>query len=431
MHTPPDASYRVGMLTWPRPYVPELPGTGIAPTVYDTRSANNVTLPATGQVSLYVCGLTPYDAAHLGHAATYLTYDLLYRAWQDAGAEVKYVQNVTDVDDPLLERATATGVAWEELAHSQLNVYTQDMAALGIIPPDHLIGVTESLEDIAAAVAALTAKGRTYTIEVTDHTAVTDGAADVYARFVTDPDREALADPKHVTAKEFAARGGDPDRPGKEHPLDPLVWRAARAGEPAWVFPGVPAGRPGWHIECSVISTKYLGPTIDVQGGGTDLVFPHHEMSATHSHALTGKKPFASCYIHAAMVHYDGKKMSKSTGNLVFVHDLIDAGADPMAIRLALLAHHHRTDWEWTDADLTAGTQRFTAWRTAFARPAVTDPTPVVTQIRAALANDLDAPTALAAVDAWVAAQDNTNDTATYVPGALSRAVDALLGVRF
>lgn len=419
------------MLTWPRPYVPKLPGAGIAPTVYDTRSTGNVTLPATGQVSLYVCGLTPYDAAHLGHAATYLAYDLLYRTWRDAGADVKYVQNVTDVDDPLLERATATGVAWEDLAHAQLDVYRRDMTALGVIPPDDLISVTESLEDIAAGVATLTERGRTYQVEVTDGTAVTPGAADVYARFVTDPDREELADPERVTSEEFAARGGDPQRPGKEHPLDPLVWRAARVGEPAWVFPGVPAGRPGWHIECSVISTKYLGPTVDVQGGGTDLVFPHHEMSATHSHALTGKKPFASCYVHAAMVRYRGEKMSKSTGNLVFVHDLMDAGADPMAVRLALLAHHHRTDWEWTDADLVAGTDRLEMWRDAFARPVVTDPAPVVAQVRAALADNLDAPGALAAVDAWAAAQADAGDAATHVPGALSRAVDALLGVRF
>jgi L-cysteine:1D-myo-inositol 2-amino-2-deoxy-alpha-D-glucopyranoside ligase len=227
----------------------------------------------------------------------------------------------------------------------------------------------------------------------------------------------------------FAERGGDPERPGKRHPLDPLLWRVARPGEPAWESP-FGAGRPGWHIECSTIALEHLGMAFDVQGGGSDLAFPHHEMSAAHAHVLTGKWPFARVYAHAGMVRLDGEKMSKSRGNLVFVSKLREAGVDPAVIRLAILAHHYRSDWDWSDSGLQEAATRLDRWRDALSRPDGPDPEPVLTRLREAVSDDLDAPAALAAVDRWVQEQLTHGGTTEGAPGVVSRAIDALLGVR-
>jgi L-cysteine:1D-myo-inositol 2-amino-2-deoxy-alpha-D-glucopyranoside ligase len=370
---------------------------------------------------MYVCGITPYDATHVGHAATYVAFDVLQRMWRDGGRDVRYVQNVTDVDDPLLERAGATGQDWRALADREITVFREDMLALRVLPPDHYVGVIEGIPDIVALIETLRGKGAAYDID-----------GDLYFPASADPGFGGVG---HLSTAEMIAlsrdRGGDPDRPGKKDPIDCLLWRARRPGEPAWDSPVGP-GRPGWHVECTAIALEHLGMGFDVQGGGSDLIFPHHEFSASQGHVATGESPYAKAYVHAGMVSFDGEKMSKSKGNLVFVSSLRHGGVDPMAIRLALLAHHYRSDWEWTGTVLGEAVNRLARWRAAVASPDGRDAAPVLAAIRERLADDIDTPGALAAVDGWVSAQlaeGAATDADPAAPGIVSRAVDALLGV--
>ena len=425
------------MRAWQRPNIPSIPGCSGTPLLHDTASGMLVEARPTDVARLYVCGITPYDATHLGHAATYLAFDTLQRVWLDAGYRVHYAQNVTDVDDPLLERAAATGIDWRELAESQIEIFRTDMEALGIIPPDEYVAVTEVIDEIAAAVCHLWDAGLAYPVDTVGALAGPngEGGSDLYFDIVAAERQtpwklgeESNLDRDMMLAR-FAERGGDPDRAGKRGALDPLLWRAARAGEPSWES-RVGAGRPGWHIECSVIALKELGADFTVQGGGSDLIFPHHDMSAGHAAALSGH-PLAGVYSHAGMVAYQGEKMSKSLGNLVLVSGLVANGVDPRAIRLALLAQHYRTDWEWTDAQLDTAEKRLKRWNAAFGTQAVsgaqaapedTDTNTVIELLRTALANDLDTPNALAIVDA--ATEQSVDD-----PALFARAIDALLGV--
>ena len=395
--------------------------------MHDTASGVVRPVDAGPTARLYVCGITPYDATHLGHAATYVTFDLMQRVWRDGGHGVRYVQNVTDVDDPLLERATRDGVNWQDLARSETALFHDDMAALGVLPPDEYIGVVESVEPIAADVRALLASGAAY--QLADPSA--DGAADVYYDISRDERFGAVSGwtPQQML-EVFVDRGGDPGRAGKRSPLDPLLWRAERPGEPSWDGGSLGRGRPGWHAECTTIALRSLGMSFDVQGGGTDLVFPHHEMSAVQAHGLTGAWPFARTYVHQAMVGLDGEKMSKSKGNLVKVSVLRATGHDPMAIRLVLLAHHYRTEWSYTHADLEAATARLARWRSALSGSTGPDAAPTIALVRDRLADDLDAPGALSAVDSWADAQLTSGGADAEAPAALRQAVDALLGVR-
>ncbi len=408
------------MRPWPEPERPVLPGAGPRLSLRDT--ASGVTRPTEPgpTARLYVCGITPYDATHLGHAATYLAFDLAQRVWLDAGHAVHYVQNVTDVDDPLLERARATGRDWRELAAEQTGLFTQDMAALRMLPPADYISAVEAIPLVVELVERLLAKGAAYRVD-----------GDLYFQVHADPSfGQVSGDDEATMLRLFAERGGDPDRPGKRHPLDCLLWQAARPDEPSWESPLGP-GRPGWHVECAAIALKYLGMGFDVQGGGSDLVFPHHEMSAGEAQVATGGRPFARCYAHAGMLSLDGAKMSKSRGNLVFVSTLRANGVDPMAIRLALLAHHYRADWEWSAAELTTAAARLRRWRSATALPAGPDAAALTATARAALADDLDAPAVLAQVDAWAdAALAGAGEGGPEAPAAVRALVDALLGVR-
>ena len=373
-------------------------------------------------ISMYVCGITPYDATHLGHAFTYLTYDLVNRVARDAGYLVRYVQNVTDVDDPLLERAARDGVDWTEVARRETDLFRADMAALRVLPPDHYVGVVEAVPLIVDMVAELARAGAAYTLEGDVYFAVAAAPQFGYVSGLDAGQMRALS----------AERGGDPDRHGKKDPLDPLLWRAERPGEPSWPSPFGP-GRPGWHIECSAIARHYLGDVIDLQGGGADLVFPHHECSSAHAEVATGHNPFARLYVHSGMVGLDGHKMSKSRGNLEFVSRLRRGGVDPAAIRLALLAHAYRENWEWAPAELARAEARLARWRAAVALPAVPDATGLLAEVRAALAAGLDTPAALAAVDRWVdaalgaSATPKRDDTDT--PVLTRMLVDGLLGV--
>jgi L-cysteine:1D-myo-inositol 2-amino-2-deoxy-alpha-D-glucopyranoside ligase len=408
--------------SWERPAVPSLPGTGTAPRLHDTATGERLcSAPDDIIARLYVCGITPYDATHIGHANTYLAFDTLQRVWLDAGLEVHYAQNITDVDDPLLERAAATGVSWRDLADQQIELFRHDMTALRILPPQDYVAVTEVIDEIAQAVAVLLDRGLAYRVPTSDADA-DDVYFDISAAAQTSPwhiGEESNLDREQMLLLS-AERGGDPDRPGKRDPLDALLWRAAREGEPSW--PSVlGAGRPGWHIECSVIALKHLGHDFSVQGGGADLVFPHHDLSAGHAAALSGH-PLAKVYSHAGLIAYQGEKMSKSLGNLVLVSELEREGVPAAGIRLALLAHHYREEWEWTRAGLDEALARLDAWRGIRRNDDGAVALDVLDQVRQRLADDLDTPGAIAAVDRAVEA--GVDD-----PALIRALVDALLGI--
>jgi L-cysteine:1D-myo-inositol 2-amino-2-deoxy-alpha-D-glucopyranoside ligase len=403
---------------WSSPDVPSLPGQGLPLRLHDTATGELRALAAGPVVRMYVCGITPYDATHLGHAATYVAFDLVVRVLRDGGHEVRYVQNVTDVDDPLLERAGQTGQDWRDLADRETQLFREDMSALRVLPPDAYVGAVEAIPLVVALVERLREAGHAYDVD-----------GDVY--FSVDADERfggvSGLDRAQMVAL-FAERGGDPDRPGKKDTLDCLLWQAARPGEPSWETP-LGAGRPGWHIECVATVLEHLGMTVDLQGGGRDLVFPHHEMCASQAQVLTGSWPYARSYVHAGMVGLDGEKMSKSRGNLVLVSDLRAEGADPMAVRLALLAHHYRDDWEWTPADLVAADERLARWRRASSAETGPAADTLLADVRRALADDLDAPAALRAVDRWAAEQATGHGRDPAAPALVHDLVDALLGV--
>ena len=403
--------------------------------LFDTTLGVVTEIEPRAEQSLYVCGITPYDATHMGHAASYIAFDLLNRAWRDGGQKVSYVQNVTDVDDPLLERAAATGVDWRELAASQTDLFRADMEALNVLPPDRFVGAVESIPDIVPAIEKLIAKGLAYRVEGTDGEPDGDVYYDVEAagKQSNAADAWALGDISGLGESEmlelFAERGGDPGRAGKRQALDPLLWRVARDGEPSWEGGTLGAGRPGWHIECTVIAQKYLPAPFTVQGGGSDLIFPHHEMGAGHAYSLS-EMPLARHFAHAGMVGLDGEKMSKSKGNLVLVSTLRAAGEEPAAIRLAILANHYRSDWSWTDEGFAEAKRRLNTWRSAVAAAPEGSGPGLVAAIRAELTNDLNAPGALAAVDRWAAAALEGSQAHGSIDAALaSDAIDALLGV--
>lgn len=410
------------MRSWPVPEMPTLPVRGPAVTLHDTVSHSLVPTRPEGPARLYVCGITPYDATHIGHAATYVAFDLLNRAWRNAGHDVTYVQNVTDVDDPLLERAHKVSVDWVELAERETELFRQDMAALRVIPPDHYIGAVESIPLVIELIRRLEAAGAAYRVDNDLYYSVT---ADPTFGQVSGLDRDEML-------SLYADRGGDPDREGKKDPLDCVLWRAERPGEPAWDSP-FGRGRPGWHVECTAMAMEYLGTGFDVQGGGSDLSFPHHEMCAGEAQVVAPGKRFAQVYAHAGMVGYDGEKMSKSKGNLVFVSALRNSDVDPVALRLTLLRHHYRSDWEWTDELLWDSVDTLADWRKAISLGAGAPAAPVAEAVLAALADDLDAPAATAAVDAWVAATLGSDGLAdTTDPEAavtMLRLLDAALGL--
>ena len=367
---------------------------------------------------MYVCGITPYDATHLGHAATYLAFDLLGRVWRDGGHDVLYVQNVTDVDDPLLERSASTGQPWEELANEQIELFRADMAWLRVLPPAEYVGAVESIPMITSFIDRLRAAGATYEVD-----------GDLYFPVHADERFGSVSNLDAETMRTlFGERGGDPGRAGKKDPLDALLWRREREGEPSWSSP-FGAGRPGWHVECSAIALEYLGDAFDVSGGGSDLVFPHHEMSASHAHVATGRWPFARAHVHAGMVTLNGEKMSKSLGNLEFASRLRDEGRDPSAVRLALLGDHYRSDRAWTADLLTAAEARLARWRAAVTADSGPDATALLAEVRRQLADDLNTPDALAAIDRWAEDARLRGGADPNAPALVRDMADALLGI--
>jgi L-cysteine:1D-myo-inositol 2-amino-2-deoxy-alpha-D-glucopyranoside ligase len=406
------------MQAWEAPRVPELPGRGRSLRLFDTAAGGVVEVGAGEVATMYVCGITPYDATHLGHAATYLAFDLVQRVLRDAGHRVRYVQNVTDVDDPLLERAAHTGENWMSLAEREIELFREDMTALRVIPPDEYLGAVESIPEITDAIRALLDNGSAYYVDNDIYFDITSSG-----RFGTESNLD-----KDTMLRLFGERGGDPHHAGKRDPLDSLLWRGQRHGEPFWDTQ-LGKGRPGWHIECSVIALNQLGMSFDIQGGGSDLVFPHHEHSAAHAESLTGKNPFARRYVHTGMIGLDGEKMSKSRGNLVLVSKLRAAGIDPMAVRLALLDGRYRDDREWTGGRLPAAEARLARWRAAVAQNSAPDAHPLLEAVRERLADDLDTVAAMALVDEWAARAAEGEGTDASAPQLVRDLVDALFGV--
>ncbi len=354
--------------------------------LHDTAQRALVPFETGPVVSMYVCGITPYDSTHLGHAATYLAYDLLIRRLEELGHEVRMVRNVTDVDDSILPKARELGVNYLELADAELARFQADMDALGMRPPTSEPRATEAIDGMIEMVARLLDA---------DHAYLTHGTA--YFDVSTFPRFGELSHYPHDHMVRLAReRGGNPDDPHRRDPLDFVLWQASARDEPTWRAP-FGAGRPGWHVECSVMSMDALGPTLDLHGGGTDLIFPHHDCEIAQSESITGET-FSRHWMHSAMVSYEGEKMSKSLGNLVFVSDLLKV-ADPRAIRLALMRHHYRAGFEWYDTDLDEGNALLRRLIAAAERPDGADPRPFAERARAALDNDLDTPRSLDALD--------------------------------
>ena len=411
------------MNSWAQVAIPPLAKRFEIPSlnIFDSEKREIRKIERKEKYRLYVCGITPYDATHLGHANTYLAFDLINRFLRATGSEVLFVQNITDIDDPLLERAKRDGIDWHELATSQIDLFRSDMVALHILPPKHYIGAVEAIPLVIDAVTALEKANSVYRVE-----------DDYYFRVRSDSE---FGDRSHLSESEmleiFSQRGGDPLRVGKEDPLDALLWMAQRPSEPGWESK-LGIGRPGWHIECCAIALGYLEidqdqeTSIDIQGGGSDLIFPHHEMSAAQGRLMNGKR-FATNYVHAGMIGLDGEKMSKSKGNLVFVSQLLKDGVDPMVIRIALMSHHYRKDHMWRSSELDGAQDLFQNLQIALSRMEVAPTDPVINEIIAALAQDIDTPRALQALQDWVS--ETSQGAVGGKPGELSRAIDALLGI--
>jgi L-cysteine:1D-myo-inositol 2-amino-2-deoxy-alpha-D-glucopyranoside ligase len=351
--------------------------------LYDTARQAIVDFEPGEIVTMYTCGITPYDATHIGHAAVYVTYDVLQRRLRDRGHETRCVRNITDVDDSILTKAAELGVHYLDLAAGEIARFDSDMVALGVLESWSEPRATSAIADIRGFIGMVLDQGHAY---------VAGGGVyfdiSTFERFgqIGHLSREAML--------ELAAeRGGNIDDPNKRDPLDFVLWQPSVEGEPAWESLWGP-GRPGWHIECSALALRELGTTIDLHGGGADLVFPHHECEAAQSEAATGE-PFVRHWMHQAMVRKDGEKMSKSLGNLVFVNDLRREW-DPRAIRLALSANHYRTEWEWNDKRMPQAKERLQRWLAAGEGHGALD------EVRAALDDDLDTPSALAAIDTAV-----------------------------
>lgn len=414
------------MKSWSAPTVPTIPsrhGAAEPLHLYDTADAKvrEVTFQnPEGPVGMYVCGITPYDSTHLGHAATYLTFDLVYRALLDNGRDVHFVQNVTDVDDPLFERANRDNQDWRELGKEQTDLFRSDMQQLGIIPPHDFMSVSETVDEIIDIVGTLLEQGKAYVI---------DGEyPDIYAPITATEQFGYESNFSRTEMMEvFAKRGGDPERAGKKDALDALIWKAERPGEPSWEAP-FGRGRPGWHIECAAIAANRLGARFDIQGGGSDLVFPHHEFSAAHVESAFGIDRMAGHYVHAGMIGLEGTKMSKSLGNLVFIHKLTAAGHEASAIRIGVYSQHYRSDRDWSDELLADSEKRLATWRNALEKPGdLAGAQQLVHTMRQRIADDLDSPGALAAVDDWAAQARGADDPQA---AALIRlALNSLLGI--
>ncbi len=410
------------MKAWSTSYIPPLENRSLPTLKLYNSVSRQIEEISEANLSIYVCGITPYDATHLGHAATYLSFDLIHRYSLAIGKSVSYIQNITDVDDPLLERANRDHVSWVNLAENQIALFRDDMTALRVLPPHHYMGAVETIPWVIEAIASLEKRGAIYRVEDDLYFDISsDGSFNSYSTL-------SVQERKLI----FAERGGDPDRSGKRNPLDCLIWRAHREGEPSWPSPYGP-GRPGWHIECTAIALQYLTAPISIQGGGSDLHFPHHSMCAAQGRVLTGVD-FARRFVHTGMIGLNGEKMSKSRGNLKFVSVMRNKGIDPMLLRIALLSGHYRADREWSDGLLSESELRLNLWREAFSSPYGGHVEELIMNISAAISDDLNTPKAFALIDEWAKnrihslVHAESSDSVDAI-GQLSRYLDGVLGI--
>jgi len=408
------------MLSWPDAYMPPALAGIKHPTLqlFDSYKGKKVDILGE-QSSIYICGITPYDATHMGHAATYLTFDLVNRYLRASGKNVSFVENITDIDDPLLERATRDNQDWRELAESQIELFREDMTSLGVLPPNAYRGVIESMDEIISTVEEMIATGKSY---------ILDG--DIYLDLnQVDGAIENLPLALDQALKIFEERGGDPARVGKRHALDPLLWKARKGDDPFWEAP-FGQGRPGWHIECTAIALKNLpkasSTSITLQAGGSDLIFPHHYMTALQAKALTGVE-FASCYSHAGMIGLDGEKMSKSKGNLVFVSKLRQEGVSPALIRIALFTDRYSTDRMWSRELVDDANKLLARLLSALSRQEVAPTFEVVQEIVNAISDDLNTPKVFELLNSWCLKTEEGEVGGS--PGEISRALDTYLGI--
>lgn len=362
--------------------------------LYDTARRAIVAFEPNDHVLMYTCGITPYDATHLGHAATFVSFDVLQRRLIDMGHTVQCVRNVTDVDDPLFEKARELGIHYLDLAAAEEARFERDLDALNALPVAATPRASSAIPDIRGFIGMVLDRGYAY-----------ESGGSVYFDVSKFGSFGALS---HYSEAEMLAlakeRGGNIDDPNKRSPLDFVLWHPSADDEPSWdTMWG--AGRPGWHIECSALVLRELGTTIDLHGGGADLIFPHHESERAQSEAATGE-PFVKHWMHTCMVHMDGQKMSKSLGNLVFVDKLREEW-DPRAIRLAIVEHHYRIDWEWDDDLMPRNGARFDTWNAhAGSNPGLLD------EVRSCLDDDLDTPAAVVAIDEAAAAGHGVREAA-------------------
>jgi L-cysteine:1D-myo-inositol 2-amino-2-deoxy-alpha-D-glucopyranoside ligase len=355
--------------------------------LYDTARRDVVPFTPSELVLMYTCGITPYDATHLGHASTFLFYDILQRRLIDLGHTVRCVRNVTDVDDPLFAKARELGVHYLDLAAGEEARFNRDMEALEMLPAYSTPRASSAITDIRKFIGLVLDRGFAYAV-----------GGSVYFDVTKVPTFGEVSHYSHEQMLEFARqRGGNVDDPQKRNPLDFVLWHPSADDEPAWDATWG-AGRPGWHIECSALALRDLGTTIDLHGGGSDLIFPHHECERAQSEAATGEI-FVKHWMHVAMVIKDGEKMSKSLGNLVFV-DQLRTLWDPRSIRIAIIEHHYRKEWEWDEALMPRSSARLAQW-VASVGGTQSD---LLDSVRACLDNDLDTPSALALIDAAAAA---------------------------
>jgi len=361
--------------------------------LYDTAKRGVVPFEPGPIVTMYTCGITPYDATHLGHAAVYMGYDVLQRRLRDRGHETRCVRNVTDVDDDLLRKSREVGMHYLDLAAAETARFDEDMIALEMLPSFSEPRATSAIADIRGFIGMVLDNGHAY-----------EAGGAVYFDISTYDDFGSVSGYDRATMLEFAAeRGGNIEDPNKKDPLDFVMWQPSADGEPAWESLWGP-GRPGWHIECSALAMRELDETIDLHGGGSDLIFPHHECEAAQSKAATGKA-FVRHWMHQAMVRMDGEKMSKSLGNLVFVSELRKT-FDTRAIRLGIINNHYRTEWEWDEQIMPSAAARLDKWLAAGQGVGALE------EVRAALDNDLDTPGAVAAIDAAAARGEGISQAA-------------------
>ena len=413
--------------SWPQTFIPQ-PIDVVKPKLrlHDT-NRGLVEISADKKFAIYVCGITPYDATHLGHAATYLTFDLINRYLKFIGTEVRYVQNITDIDDPLFERAKRDSVDWQTLGTAQVQLFADDMTYLRVIPPNNFVAVTEKIDDFANSVKKLIENGSAYRLENDIYFDLTD--------FLSE-----LKLPLDQAHQIFAERGGDPDRNGKRTKLDPILWCGPKAGEPSWQTV-LGAGRPGWHIECVVIASDYLNSektefSIDLQGGGSDLIFPHHFMCSAINQKLNQKK-FAQYFIHTGMLGLDGEKMSKSKGNLIFVSNYRKNGLDPMVLRLALIKDPFQSDRMWEERKIAQAAIEIELIRSALALQACQPVRAVIEKALHQIANNLDVKSAIQTILDWsklsldVKNNENDENNEKFVneTGLMARFIDSVLGI--